>query len=204
MGYAFMQASRRLGLTENASYATFATAGQSWLQGAVLQLASGLLVEASGTGAINTGVVGVASSPFTAAITASGGTAIGQETVPKVGAGTAISAVRRAVVPATAAQTFIGSIDTSGSQGAGSGLAVTDIGTAFRIRAVNAAGTAVASGGTWIVDRTAGGTGVAVIVVALVDPPGALVTDVPNLGAGDTGQSLVEFVFAPATVRFWG
>ena len=200
MGLANFQPSRRFGLTDNPQIATFATAGQSWTLGALVNwAAAGTISECAGNtanGVVVYTIAGIASSPFTPAITASGGTVIGQETVPAVGGGTSISAPRRAFYPARALITYIGTIDTSGSPGA-TGLALADLGATFALNSVNAALALVASGGTWIVNRT--GTTKAAIVFALVDPPGAKTTDTPNLGAGNSGQSLVEFALLTGT-----
>lgn len=201
MGYAVMQASRRFGLTDNPQIGMISVAGQTWLNGAVLTVnASGQLVELGN--AVATGL-GVATSPFTPAITASGGTAIGQETIPKVGAGTTISGPRRFVVPFGNNQTFIGTLDNSGGTVGGHALALADLnpGAGYKLHSITSqTNSALANpGGIWMID--AGGTGsLAVIILALVDPPGATAADTPNLGAGNSGQALVEFI-VPAAGR---
>jgi hypothetical protein len=198
MAVGFFQPSRRFGAFDNAQVGSIATAGQTWLIGALLGYSSGLLVELTGNtanGVTANTVLGIASSPFTAAITASGGSAIGQETIPAVGAGSAITGPRRFYYPATEIQTFIGSLDTSGGLG-NTALSVTDIGNTFAMNSINpVTGALVASGGTWILNRT--GTTKTAMVLALVDPPGAKSTDVPNIAQGNTGQSLVEFIVLP-------
>jgi hypothetical protein len=198
MGYAVMQASRRFGLTDNPQIGMIATAGQTWLNGAVLTVTSGLLTELGN--AVATGW-GVATGPFAPAITASGGTAIGQETIPKVGSGTAIVGPRRTLVPFSAGQTFIASMDSSGGTVGAKALAVADIGTSYKLRSVTSQTNAALSnpGGIWIVDAVGTGS-LACIILALVDPPGATAADTPNLGAGNSGQALVEF-FVPAAGR---
>ena len=175
----------------------------AWQDGAVMAFASGLLVEALNAAAVNT-TIGIAASPFTLAVTASGGSAIGTETQPKVGAGTSITGVRRSIYPWMPADgtTYSGSIDTSGSQGA-TALAATDIGNAgatFQLQSVNSSG-ALTEHSFWILDRTAGGH-VPTVVLRLIDPPGAKFGDTPVPGI-NTGQALVEFIPVLRTTSLW-
>jgi hypothetical protein len=178
----------------------------AWLDGAVLSTASGLLVEPANTtlGGFATGpvyqttlgpnIIGFAASAFTLAATAVGGAAIGAETQSPVGAGSAISGVRRTFYRIDQPITWTGSLDTSGSQGA-TALSVTDVGTLFSLSPVNASG-AITAGGQWIVNRTLLANGLTVKVTRLIDPPGAKFGDTPVPGI-NTGQALVEFVVLP-------
>jgi hypothetical protein len=177
-----------------------------WLDGAVLSTASGLLVEPANTtlGGFATGpvyqttlgpnIVGIAASPFTLAITASGGSAIGAETQAAVGGGSAITGVRRSLYSVKTTNFFVGSIDTSGSQGTVA-LAVGDVGTLFSLSPVNASG-AITAGGQWIVNRTLLANGLTCKVTRLIDPPGAKFGDTPVPGI-NSGQCLVEFSILP-------
>jgi hypothetical protein len=172
----------------------------AWQDGALMAFTSGLLVEALNAAAVNT-ICGVAASPFTLAITASGGSAIGSEVQPKVGGGTSISGVRRSVYPIYPGTLFVGSIDTSGSQGA-TALSVTDVGSVSvaKLQTVNASG-ALTEHAFWILDRTAGNNLTAVIT-RLIDPPGAKFGDTPVPGI-NTGQALVEFSPVYRTDALW-
>jgi len=182
----------------------------AWLDGAALAVTSGLLVEATratmggyASGAIPQTtlaalLVGFAASPFTLAITASGGSAIGTETQPKVGSGTAITGVRRSLYSVKTTSFWTGSIDTSGGQG--TALAAADVGTMFGLAPVTASSGAVTAGAQWIVNRTALANTFMAVVTRLVDPPGATSADTPVPGI-NTGQAVVEFSIAPLA---WG
>lgn len=183
-----------------------ATNATAWLDGAVLAWASGTLVEpASSTlGGFATGPVyqttlgpnllGFAASPFTLAITASGGSAIGTETIGKVGSGTAQTGVRRSLYLAKTTSFWTGSIDTSGSQG--TALAATDVGTLFTLDPVLASSGAITANKQWIVNRTLRANALTVVCTRLIDPIGATSADTPLPGV-NSGQALIEFSVMP-------
>jgi hypothetical protein len=160
----------------------------TWQDGGLLAFTSGLLVSAQNAAAVNT-VIGVAASASVLNATTAGGNPIGLESQSAVGAGSAIVGVRRTFYAISPLNSFTGSIDTSGSQGA-TALSVTDIGTAFKLQSVNAAG-ALTNNAFWILDRTGGGN-LTAVVTRLIDPPGAKFGDTPIPGI-NSGQALVEF-----------
>jgi hypothetical protein len=187
-----------------------ATNATAWLDGAAMAFTSGLLVEATratmggyASGAIPQTtlaalLVGFAASPFTLAITASGGSAIGAETLPKVGSGTAQTGVRRTFYSVKTTSFWTGSIDTSGGQG--TALAATDVGTMFNLAPVLASSGAITANKQWIVDRTALANAFMAVVTRLIDPIGATSADTPISGI-NSGQAVVEFSIAPLA---WG
>lgn len=188
---------RRWGLGSDPDYQWLSTAGESWLDGAAIIYTSGLLKEAAQE-PLN--VLGFADAPFTAP--GSFTTAPGTETFPAVGAGSAITRVRRPVSLALPNTTFLGSLTTSASA-TPAALAIADVGALFALASVDPTSATLARlnpAGVWILDRTAPSTNASKIakVIRLIDPIGATSNDTPVAGL-NSGQALVEFMIVSVT-----
>ena len=193
-----IQTRARWGLHHDPDYAWLATAGQSWLTGAAINFTSGLLIE---PGQEPTQIIGFADEPFTAP--GSFTTAPGTETFPAVGAGVAITRVRRHVSLCGSTNTFTGTLTTDASASPGA-LAIADIGTNFPLVSVDPTSATLARlnpAGVWILSRVAPAANSSKIakVIRLIDPIGATTNDTPIPGV-NSGQALVEFMIVTVSI----